>query len=56
MERTFVDDEHLGPHPTTASLLIFPNSFGELFRSFTSQTNTGKGMNRHAADIARGDA
>ena len=55
MERTFINDKHLGPRPTSASLLILPNSISELFRFFASQTNTSKGMNCHTANIARGD-
>jgi hypothetical protein len=56
MGRTFVDDEHLGPHPTGASLLILPNSVSELFRFLPSEANTRKGMNGHPTDITRGDA
>lgn len=55
MEQTFVDDERLGPHPTSAGLVILPDSVSELLRFFAPQTNTGKGMDGHTTDVARGD-
>jgi len=53
--QTFVNDKHLGSHPTGTSLLILPNSVSKLLRFFASQANPGKGMNGHTTDIARGD-
>ena len=54
--QTFIDNEYLGLHPPRTSLLILPNSVSELLCLFTSKANTGKGMNGHTTDIARGDA
>jgi hypothetical protein len=53
--QTFVDDKHLGPHPTRTSLLVLPDSFSELLRFFASEANAGKGMNGHTTNIAGGD-
>lgn len=55
MVQTFVDDKRLGPHPAGISLPILPDSFSELLRFLASETNAGKGMNGHTANIAGGD-
>ena len=55
MERTFVDNKHLGPSPTGASFLILPNPVSELLCLLASQADAGKGMNGHTANIARSD-